>query len=66
METFGYLQHGHGTDGPFRTERVHVRNEWGDRWQVHYEGRWRRVHLQLGRTYIVHRGERITVLIEGV
>ena len=65
-EEIGFLQHGHGTDGPFRTERVHIRHQYLDRWQAYYEGVWRRVHLQVNRTYIVHRGERITILIEGV
>jgi hypothetical protein len=62
----GYLQHGAGTAGPFRTERVTVRNEFGDRWLARFEGVWRRVHIQVRRTYIVYRGERITIQIEGV
>lgn len=61
-----YLQHGQGTAGPFRTERVIVKNEYADRWLAYYEGRWRRVHIQVGRTYIVYRGEKITIQIEGV
>lgn len=63
---YGYLQHGRGTKGPFRTERVHVKNEYADRWLAFFEGRWRRVHIQVNRTYIVFRGERITILIDGV
>lgn len=62
----GFLQHGHGTEGPYCTERVPIRHQFLDRWQARYMGRWRRVHIQLHRTYIVHRGERITILIEGV
>jgi len=62
MESIGFLQHGHG----FRTERVRIRHQYLDRWQAYYEGAWRRVHLQVNRTYITHRGERITIVIEGV
>jgi hypothetical protein len=63
---YGYLQHGRGTAGPFRTERVVVRNEFGDRWLARFEGRWRRVHIEVRRTYIVFSGEKITIQIEGV
>ena len=66
VESIGFLQHGHGTEGPFCTERVRIRHQFLDRWQAYYAGAWRRVHLQVNRTYIVHRGERITILIEGV
>ena len=62
----GYLQHGEGTKGPFRTEGVSVKNEYADRWLARFEGRWRRVHIQVNRLYIVYRGERITIIIEGV
>lgn len=62
----GYIQHGAGTAGPFCTERVAVKNEYGDRWLVRYWGRWRRLHIQVGRTYIVCHGEKISVLIPGV
>lgn len=63
---YGYLQHGAGTAGPFRTERVQVKNEYGGRWIAWFEGRWRLVHIQLHRTWIVYQGERITIQIEGV
>lgn len=66
MTDYGYLQHGHGTAGPFCTQSVPVRNEYADRWQDLFEGRWRRVHIQLHRAFIVYRGERITIQIEGV
>ena len=66
MESIGFLRHGHGTEGPFCTERVRIRHQFLDRWQAYYAGAWRRAHLQVNRTYIVHRGERITILIEGV
>lgn len=62
----GYLQHGHGTQGPFRTERVRIKNEGADRWLAFFEGKWRRVHIQVNRTFIVFRGERVTIQIEGV
>ena len=66
MRDIGYLQHGDGTRGPFRTESIPVRNEFADRWLAFFEGRWRRVHIQVNRTFIVHRGERITIQIDGV
>jgi hypothetical protein len=62
----GYLQHGKGTPGPFRTEAVYVRNEFGSHWLAFFEGRWRKVHIQVNRTFIVYRGERITIQIDGV
>jgi hypothetical protein len=65
QKDFGYLQHGAGTDGPFRTERVHVKHEHSGQWLAHFEGLWRRVHIQVNRTYIVYRGERITIQIDG-
>jgi hypothetical protein len=66
MEDFGYLQHGAGTDCPFRTERVKVKHEHSDRWLAWFEDRWRRVHIGVNRLHIVYRGERITIQIEGV
>lgn len=63
---YGYLQHGAGTAGPFRTERVAVKNEYADKWLARFEGKWRRVHIQLKRTFIVFQGEKITIQIEGV
>ena len=65
MDDFGYLQHGSGA-GPFRTERVSIRHEYAGRWLARFEGRWRRVHTQVNRLYIVYRGERITIQIDGV
>lgn len=68
MSTRGYLQHGSGK-GPFRTESVAVKpDEWPHvgMWLALFEGRWRRVHVQVGRTYIVYRGEKITIQIDGV
>lgn len=62
----GYLQHGHGTAGPFRTESVRIRCEYADRWQALFEGRWRRVHIQVKRLFILYRGEKITIEIEGL
>lgn len=61
----GYLQHGTG-NGPFRTESVTVKHEYADKWLARYEGKWRRVHIQGGRTYIVYMGEKITIQIDGV
>lgn len=56
-----YLQH-----SPFRTESVTVKHEYADRYLALYEGRWRRVHIQMRRTYIVYQGQKITIQIEGV
>ena len=69
MTDFGYLQHEQGTPGPFRTERVPVKpDDWphGGEWLARFEGKWRRVHVQVDRTYIACRGGRITIQIEGV
>lgn len=63
---YGYLKHGHGTNGPFRTERVPVKHLHGFDWYARFEGRWRKVHIQVNRTFIVYRGERITIQIDGV
>lgn len=62
----GYLQHKASPQGPFRTEAVPVKNEYGDRWLAMFEGRWRRVHIQVKRTYIVYQGQKITIQIDGV
>lgn len=61
----GYLQHGVG-NGPFFTQSVPIVNEYGDRWLAKFEGKWRRVHIQVNRLYIVFRGEKITIQISGV
>ena len=66
MLDIGYLHHGQGTIGPFRTESVKVKNEYGDKWLARFEGKWRRVHIQLKRTYIVYNGQKINIQIEGV
>ena len=65
MPDFGYLQHGKAP-GPMRTERVRIKNEFGDRWLALFEGKWRRVHIQVRRLFIVYQGEKITIQIEGV
>jgi hypothetical protein len=66
IKDYGYLHHGEGTNGPFRTERVVIRHEYADRYLAHFEGKWRRVHIQEDRTYIMYQGEKITIQIEGV
>ena len=66
MDDIGYLQHGTGTAGPFRTESVRIRHTAPDIWHAWFEGRWRMVHVQLRRLFIVYRGEKITIQIEGV
>ena len=71
-----YLQHGHGTAGPFRTEAVDAVEDWKPgkrrgtvtacRFVVRYAGRWRRLYsdhrpgLALPH-FIVASGERIAV-----
>jgi hypothetical protein len=45
---------------------VPIRHEYADLWLAYYEGRWRRVHMQVNRTYIVYLGLKITIYIEGV
>jgi hypothetical protein len=65
MSDFGYLQHG-TQPGQFRTERVAVRHTAPDVWHARFEGRWRLVHVQVKRTFIVYQGARITIQIEGV
>ena len=62
----GYLHHSEGTKGPFRTESVPVRHEYADRYLARFEGKWRRVHIKVNRTYIVYMGEKITIQIDGV
>lgn len=64
----GYLQHGSG-QGPFRTEEVLIKEAgWPKtgQWVARYEGKWRLVHVQARRTFIVYRGERITIIIKGI
>lgn len=71
-----YLQHGHGTAGPFRTEAAPVREDWRPqkrhghvsacRFMVRYAGRWRRLYadnrpgLALPH-FIIANGARIAV-----
>lgn len=62
----GYLQHGQGAQGPFRTERVEVTASIPMGWLARFEGRWRVVHFTAKRAFIVYRGERITIQIERV
>lgn len=63
---FGYLQHKASDVGPFRTERVAIKHEHSDRYLAMFEGRWRRVYINVGRTFIRYQGERITIQIEGL
>jgi hypothetical protein len=62
----GYLHHKVSPVGPFCTESVTCRNEGADRWKAFFEGRWRTVHIQVRRTFIVYQGARITIQIDGV
>lgn len=62
----GYLQHKASPVGPFRTEAVIVRHDYADNYSARFEGKWRRIHVQLKRLYIVFQGERITIQVEGL
>lgn len=64
--SIGYLQHGTETSSPFRTERVSVKHEYADRYSAWFEGKWRRVYIKVNRLFIVYRGEKIIIQIEGV
>ncbi len=67
MQTeIGYLHHKASPVGPFRTESVKVKNEYGDRWLARFEGKWRRVFIHVNRTFIKFQGEKVTIQIEGV
>lgn len=61
----GFLQFG-AAPGPFQTVKVVVKHEYADNWLAFYEGKWRKVNIQVRRTYIVVNGERITIKIQGV
>ncbi len=62
----GYLKWGEGTSGPFLTESVKVRHLYADNYEAWYEGRYRKVHIQVKRLYVVIRGKKITIIIDGV
>jgi len=61
----GYLHHGKGTKGPFRTESVKLRYIAPNSWFARFEGKWRKVHVQVNRTFIVFQGEKIDIQIFG-
>lgn len=62
---YGYLQHGTGSD-PFHTEKVTIRHLFADNWQCFYEGKWRKVYITISRLYIIFKGDKIAIKIEGV
>lgn len=49
---YGYLQHGRGTAGPFRTEFVQTRSADKKHWRVLWEGAWRRVYVDENGPFI--------------
>lgn len=64
----GYFQHGKAP-GPFMTEEVTVKLAGWPRtgqYLAWYWGKWRLVRVQVKRTFIVYRGEKIMIQIEGV
>ena len=65
MRDIGYLQHGQAP-GPCRIESVQIRHTPPDVYHAWFEGHWRLVHVQVKRLFIVYRGQRITIQIEGV
>lgn len=62
---YGYLHHGKAGK-PMLTQKVPVKHEYADRWLALYESKWRRVHIQVKRLFIVCYGEKINIQIEGV
>jgi hypothetical protein len=65
MDNIGYLHFG-SSPGPMRTQSVPVKHNGLAQYQALYEGRWRKVYIQVRRTFIAYMGERITIQIEGV
>lgn len=65
-QDIGYLQHGQGTSGPFRTESVPIRHLHADNWEARFEGRWRKVHIKVKSLHIIYQGKRIPIQIWGV
>ena len=61
----GYLQHGSGTSGPFRTEKVTVKHLYADQYQAFFEGRWRKIHMREKGDYIIFQKEKILINYEG-
>lgn len=51
---------------PGRSEPVTVKSEGAGRWSALVDGRWRRVHVQVNKTFIVSDGKRIPIRIDGV
>lgn len=65
LPDYGYLQFS-DPDGMTRHKLILVKNEYADRWLAWFEGKWRRVHIQVHRLFIVCNTNRITIRIEGV
>jgi hypothetical protein len=43
-----------------------VKNEGAGRWSAFVDGRWRRVHVQVNKTFVVSGSKRIPIRIDGV
>ena len=69
-DSFGWLHHKairkDGTNDSFYTERVKVRHLYADNWQVYFEGKWRKVYIQVKKTFIKYQNQNIEIQIEGV
>lgn len=63
---YGYIQIGSSTNLPMYTVRVPVKTTGSGNWYALYEGRWRKVHVQVKRLYIVCQGEKFNIVIDGV
>jgi hypothetical protein len=67
MRELGYLQFGNAQELPMYTVSVPVEQKSnGSDWRALFEGKWRKVHIQVNRTYIIYMGKKITINIEGV
>ncbi len=62
----GYLHFGQGTIGPYQTIEVPIRGYPPGQWEVRFEGRWRRVHCNISKTWVIYLGQRVPVQIWGV
>lgn len=60
-----YLQFGKER-GPFYTVSAPLRHMGADRYLALFESKWRKVHVQVNRTYIVYQGEKVTIDMQGM
>ena len=65
MTDKAYIQLGKGK-GPFVTISAPIKHEGADKYKILFEGRWRKIHIQTNRLYVVYMGEKLTVNYEGI